>query len=101
MVKEALLLCLCMQTNGPVSRNKQEILISQLEVDVSVVSVSICAMIFQLNTGVCMISIYFKFQVIIFIRSKVMLILVVSNMYKKGDSFQMTCLFISTAEQIF
>ena len=67
----------------------------------SVVSVSICAMIFQLNTGVCMIGIYLKFQVIIFIRSKVMLILVVSNMYQKGDSFQMTCLFISTAEQNF
>ena len=67
----------------------------------SVVSVSICAMIFQLNNGVCMISIYFKFHVIIFIRSKVLLILVVSNMYKKGDSFRMTCLFISTAEQIF
>ena len=75
--------------------------LTKVEVDVSVVSVSICAMIFQLNTGVCMISIYFKFQVIIFIHSKVMLILVVSNMYKKGDSFQMTFLFISTAEQNF
>ena len=42
-----------------------------------------------------------KCSYLIFIRLKVMLILVVSNMYKKGDSFQMTFLFISTAEQNF
>ena len=72
---------------------------SRVGVDVPVIPYSICAMIFQLNTGVCMISIHFKFEVIIFMRLKVMLVLVVTNMYEKGDSFQRTSLFISTAEQ--
>ena len=68
-------------------------------IDVSVVSIQFWVPTFKLNVRVRLISKHFMFQVLIFIHLKIVLLLIVEIIYKKGDSLLTDLAFLSTAKK--